>query len=46
MKVELIFVSFKLKMDLINYFNVLYGYSNEDLLKKKMEFFCFFFIEW
>lgn len=43
MKVELIFVSFKLKMDLINYFNVLYGYSNEDLLKKKNGIFLFFF---
>lgn len=38
MKVELILV-----MDLINYFNVLYGYSNEDLLKKKNGIFVFFF---
>lgn len=43
MKVELILVSFKLKMDLINYVNVLYGYSNEDLLKKKNGIFLFFF---
>lgn len=42
MKAELISASPKMKMDSINHSNALFGQSNEDSSKKKMEFSCFF----
>lgn len=42
MKAELISASPKLKMDSINHSNALFGHSNENSLKTKMEFSCFF----
>lgn len=45
MKAELISASPKLKMDSINHSNALFGHSNENSLKTKMEFSSFFSTE-